>query len=278
MRAGSRNGLELLARLGYAARGTVNLIIGLLALLASLGHGSGTTGSKGALELILSQPLGAVLVAIVAIGLFGFALWRGLQALVDADGLGRSAKSIALRVGRGFSALVYIGLGVLAVGLLTGRSIGGNDQEARSWTAWLLFQPLGPWLVAAIGIGIMGVAVGIAAKAWTASFRWRLACDEAAARWVIPLGRIGFAARGIVFFAAGVFLVAAAYWSDPYEAHGLGGALQALQEEPFGRTLYAIVAAGMAAFGAFGFVEAWYRRIHAPKAADVGREIKVHLT
>jgi hypothetical protein len=175
--------------------------------------------------------------------------------------------------------LVYIGLGVVAVGLLIGHRVGGNeDQEARSWTAWLLFQPLGPWLVAAIGIGIMGVAVGIAAKAWTASFRWRLACDEDAARWVIPLGRIGFAARGIVFFAAGVFLVAAAYWSDPYEAHGLGGALQALQEEPFGRTLYAIVAAGMAAFGAFGFVEAWYRRIHAPKAADVGREIKVHLT
>src|SRR5690348_10060803 len=105
MRAGSHSGLELLARLGYAARGTVNLIVGILALLASLGRGGGTTGSKGALEVILSQPLGAVLLTIVAIGLFGFALWRCLQALVDADGLGRSAKSVALRVGRGFSAL-----------------------------------------------------------------------------------------------------------------------------------------------------------------------------
>jgi len=27
----------------------------------------------------------------------------------------------------------------------------------------------------------------------------------------------------------------------------------------------------------FGFVEVWYRRIHAPKAAEVGREIKAHL-
>ena len=40
-----RSGLELLARLGYAARGAVSLLVGLLALLAAFGRG-GATGSN----------------------------------------------------------------------------------------------------------------------------------------------------------------------------------------------------------------------------------------
>jgi hypothetical protein len=40
-----RSGLELLARLGYAARGAVSLLVGLLALLAASGRdGGGATG------------------------------------------------------------------------------------------------------------------------------------------------------------------------------------------------------------------------------------------
>jgi hypothetical protein len=49
---------EWLARSGYAAHGCVYVIMGGLAVLAALGAGGQTTGAKGALAALLSQPFG----------------------------------------------------------------------------------------------------------------------------------------------------------------------------------------------------------------------------
>jgi Domain of Unknown Function (DUF1206) len=273
--AARRNRLELLARLGYAARGAVSLIIGVLALLAALGRGGGATGSKGALQALFSQPLGAVLLGAVALGLFGFAMWRAFQSLLDADGRGTDAKAIMVRIGQAVSAIIYVGLGVFALSLLFGwgQGGGGGEDSARDWTAWLLAQPFGRWLVGGVGLAVAGAALGMGYKAWTASFRQHLAAD--APGWVTSLGRVGYVARGIVFLVIGGFLLLAAWQSDASEARGLGGALAALQAQPFGQALFGLVAAGLAAFGAFEFAEARYRRIGAPDAgrlADVAKE------
>jgi hypothetical protein len=272
----ARNHLELLARLGYAARGAVSLIVGILALIAAFGRGGGTTGSKGALQTLLTQPLGEVLLAAVTLGLFGFALWRALQSLLDADGRGTGAKAIAGRVGQAVSAIIYLGLGVFALGLLLGwGQSSGEEQSARDRTAWLLAQPLGRWLVGAVGLGIVGAALGMAFKAWTASFKRHLASD--APFWVVSLGRLGCAARAVVFLVVGGFLVVAAWQSDPSEARGLGGALVALQAQPFGQALFGLVALGLAAFGAFELAEARFRRIDAPDASKAAGAAKVRI-
>ncbi|MBL6456303.1 DUF1206 domain-containing protein [Belnapia sp. T6] len=261
-----RRRLELLARLGYAARGVVNLLIGGLALLAAFQRGGSATGSKGALQTLFFQPLGTVLLAIVALGLFGFAVWRLCQAVLDADGHGRAPRALVIRLGQVISAIIYAGLGVFALGLVMGWGSGGQgeEQSARDWTRWLLSQPFGRWLVGAVGLAIGGAGLGMMVKAWSASFARRLACEAATARWVIPLGRLGYAARGIVFLLVAGFLLLAAYRTDPSEAHGLGGALLSLQAQPFGRVLFGLVAFGLAAFGLFEFAEARYRRIEAP--------------
>jgi hypothetical protein len=274
--AASRKRLEQLARLGYAARGAVSLIVGGLALLAAFGRGGEATGSKGALQALVAQPLGEALLAVVALGLFGFALWRALQSVLDADGEGRSAKAIAVRAGQGIAAIAYAGLGIFALGLLLAwaRS-GGDEQSARDWTAWLLAQPFGRWLVGAAGLAIIGAAFGMAAKAWTASFRRHLDCGPAAS-WVIPLGRSGFAARAVVFVVVGGFLLVAAWQADPSEARGLGGALTALRRQPYGQALFALVAAGLAAFGAFNFAAARFRRIAAPEPGEMVEAAKAH--
>jgi hypothetical protein len=269
MAGGNRNALELLARLGYAAHGSVSLLVGLLALLAAFGRGGATTGSRGALQTLLAQPMGQVLLGAVAIGLFGFAMWRACQGLLDADGRGNSRGALLARAGQLISAIIYVGLGIAAVGLLMGwRSRGDDGQSARDWTAWLLSQPFGRWAVAAVGLAVIGAAIGMASKAWRASFRRHMTCDARAARWVVPLGRVGHAARAVVTLTVGIFLLVAAWQSDASEARGLGGALRALQDQPFGQALFALIAAGLAAFGAFEFAEARYRRIDAP---DAGR-------
>src|SRR6476661_5434980 len=108
---GDQNVLEAMARAGYAARGAVFLIVGGLALVAALGSGdSKPAGSKGALVALLGQPFGKILLGVVAAGLVGFAVWRFLQGVVDADHQGTETKAILRRIGQALSGAIYIGL------------------------------------------------------------------------------------------------------------------------------------------------------------------------
>jgi hypothetical protein len=261
-----RHALELLARLGYAARGVVNLIIGLLAFLAALGQGGQTTGSKGALLSLLSHPLGSAFLGIVALGLFGFALWRACQSVLDADHRGHGAKALVARGGQAISAAIYTSLGIYAATLCAGFAAGGTDDSraAQDWSRWLMAHPFGEVLVALAGLVVAGMGVTMLGWAWKGSFAKHLDCPGTASNWVMPLGRTGFTARGLVFLVIGIFLVLAAWHSNPHEVRGLSGALRALQGQPFGQILYGLVALGLVAFGIFEFAEARYRRIRAP--------------
>ena len=100
-----------LARFGFAAKGVVYMIIGVLAVLAAFGdRGEQTTDSRGALQEVLTQPFGQVLLGVIAVGLFGYAAWRFVQAIFDTENKGSDAKGIFTRIG-------YAGIGVLYASL-----------------------------------------------------------------------------------------------------------------------------------------------------------------
>jgi hypothetical protein len=267
----SRNPLEILARAGYGARGVVYGLVGGLALLAAIGSGGQTGGSRGALESLLSQPFGKVWLTLIGLGLAGFCVWRVVEALTDADRHGADPKGLVIRGARLISGGIYAGLAISALGLAFGWGGGGgagDDQAAQDWTAWLLVQPFGRWLVGFIGLAIVGVGAVFAGKAWRGNVAAHLSLPSDTRQWVVPLGRLGFAARGLVFVMIGGFLILAAFHSASSEVHGLGGALQALQKQPYGSALLALAAIGLFAFGVFGIVQARYRHIDAPDMGD----------
>lgn len=257
----SRIGLRLLARIGYAARGVIYVIVGSFAALAALGPGGETPDSRGALVEVLNAPFGNVLLGLVAAGLVGYALWRATQALLDADEHGTDMRGLVIRAGLAVSSVTHAGLAVAAVGLIFGWGTGGSGDSSQEWTARLMSQPWGAWLVGAAGLAIIGAGIAHGIKAWRGDFRRRFDLDEQEQRYIMPVSRFGLYARGAVFVIIGGFLIVAAVQNDPSEARGLSGALQALQDQPYGWILLGIVAVGLIAFGAYSIIESVYRRI-----------------
>jgi hypothetical protein len=258
-------GITLLARFGYAAKGVVYIIIGVLAAYAAFTSGGRTTDSRGALEEIMIQPYGKYLLGAVAIGLAGYALWRFVQALKDTEDKGSGVKGIAIRIGYAIIGVIYLGLAFSAVQIILG--FGGNgssEASSKEWTATLLAQPFGQWLVGLAGLGFIAAALSHFYKAFTAKFREKLMMSkmsEGVQTFAIRTGRFGLAARGVVFGIIGAFLIQAALHSNAGEARGLSGALSALGEQTYGQILLGVVALGLVAYGFYMLVLSRYRRI-----------------
>lgn len=254
--------LEPLGRLGFAAKGAVYMLIGALALRVALGLGGETTDAQGALRRMLTAPFGALLLVATAVGLFGYALWRFVQAAMDTEWKGSDAKGLVQRIAYAVSGCIHLGLAFWAARLLTGDSGGGD--AARSWTAQLMSRPAGAWLVGIVGAIVIGVGLYQFYHAFSAKFREELLLGRmgpAEEEWLTRLGRFGYAARGVVFGLVGLFLVVAARQAEPGAARGLGGALATLARQRSGSWLLGVVAAGLVAYGALMLAEARYRRM-----------------
>jgi hypothetical protein len=257
-----------LARFGQLAHGVVYGVVGYLAARAAAGTGGTTTDTNGALGWVVQAPFGKVLLVVLAVGLVGYAMYRLVQAGWDTENKGSDFNGLRARGAYAFIGLVHIGLALSATGLAAGRGGGsGSDDTTRDLTARLLAAPLGQFLVAAVGLGVLGVAGFQLYAAWTARFRRRLdlgGLGPSGEHWVVRLGQAGYAARGVIFAIIGLFLILAGLRAEPGEARGLGGALAALAEQPFGPYLLGIVAAGFVAYGTYAGLEARYRRITLP--------------
>jgi hypothetical protein len=86
-------------------------------------------------------------------------------------------------------------------------------------------------------------------------------------RWIVATAKFGYLAKATVYGVIGIiglFLISAAIHSDAREAHGLGGALLALERRPYGDWLLAAVAFGFLAYAAYLLLLVSYRRILKP--------------
>lgn len=253
--------VERLARLGYAARGIVYALVGILAVQAAFGGRGQTTDSRGAIQKIAQES--TALLWLVALGLFGYALWKVIQGVLDPEGKGSDAKGWIQRGAMVVSGLLYGGLAWAAVKMATGNG-GSGGGGSQGFTAEMMAKPFGRWLVALAGLAVIVYAVYEMYKAWTEKFKRKLKMGEMEpeeqkiATWT---GKAGLLARGIVFILSGWFLVQAALRFDPSQARGLSGALDTLASQPFGPWLLGLVALGLVAFGAYSILQARYRRI-----------------
>ena len=267
---GAARGIVLLARAGYAAKGIVYIVIGALAARVAAGAGGETTDQHGALDAIRGGPFGTIALAVIGVGLLGYMAWRLVAAATDAESDGSDPSSLGKRILHAGRGAAYGLLGVSALRALdnVGSESAGHAQQTRDWTARLLDLPYGRELVVAVGLGVIGYAGYQVYRASTDKVKKHLdfaGADPGRAEWIVRLGRIGIAARAVVFALIGVFLVKAGMQSDSSEVGGIAQSLDAVAGAPFGRVALGAVALGLVAYGGYQLATARYRHIRATR-------------
>jgi len=246
---------EAATRAGFAARGIMYILIGYLALKSGNSRGNG-----GALEY-LNSGNGKILLAGMAIGFLAYGLWRISEAALDSAGQGSDRKGMAKRGAGLLSGLIHLGLAFYAARLASGGGGGGSDG-AEKGAAAALSLPGGQTLLTVAAIILLVGGIYQFVNAAKLGFLRHL--DQRAAReaWVRWAGRLGYAARGLVFLVMAYFLLNAARGDNAQRAGGTGDALGSLPP-----SVQTFVAAGLLLFGLFSLVEARFRRIAPPEWA-----------
>jgi len=254
-----------LGRAGLVAKGITFGIVAAIALKVAIAGGGKIEDRPGALHALADSLFGKILLAALAVGLAGYALWRFAQALLGRELETGEREGVLQRIGLVARGALYSWLAYLCAELVVNAnaSAGGGKKEDDA-TARVLDLPLGQWLVAAAGLAVMGAGAFNVYRGLSGTFRKDLKEEQMGGeerRWYTVLGVIGHNARGVVFLLAGFFLVRAAWEYDPNEAIGLDGALAKLAHQSYGHVLLGLTAAGLFAYALFCLVQARYREL-----------------
>lgn len=242
--------LDMGARAGFVASGVLHLLIAFLAVRVAFHNSSKSPDQSGALATLAQNPAGKALLIVFVVGFVALALWQLSQA-VFRHGVKDRFGAVAL-------AVVYLAMAWTSFSFARNH---GRSSAARSTdvTATLMKHQGGRWLVAAIGLVIIGVGIYHVAK----GIRTRFIKDlrEHPGTVIIWIGRIGYVAKGIALGIVGALFVVAAVRHRSADAKGLDGALSTLGHAMAGQLLLTLMGLGLACFGVYLFGRARYARI-----------------
>ncbi|HVF37971.1 MAG TPA: DUF1206 domain-containing protein [Sphingomicrobium sp.] len=242
--------LTTLTRLGFAARGLLYIVIALLLIRA--GRSEDPSGALG----YLAQGGGGLLMIAIAAGFIGYGLWRLSDALFNIEGHSSDNKGLRERLGAGGSGIVHLLLAWQAVKLIRGAepaSDGATQDSART----ALEIPGGEVALLLAGLVLLAVGAFQVMKAVKGHFLRHLEPQIASQPWAKWAGKLGYAARGLVFLISGGFLIKAGLEARASEAGGIEEALAWL-DSPWD----VLIAIGLFCFGLYSLIEARFRILH----------------
>ena len=249
--------LDHAIRAGLVAYGVVHLLVAWLAIQLALGEKEDSASNSGAMHYLSQQPLGGVLVWMVAVGMFLLVLWRLLEFAFGYRDESDDAKRWRKRATSLGKAVIYGAIGWSAVQTATGS--GGGKGGTDSTTAKLMQLPGGHLIVGAVGIAIIGYGASLVYRGWSEKFREHLDAQGQSGKdgsAYVKLGKAGYIAKGISIALVGALFGYAAITHDPKKSGGLDQALQTVLEQPFGQVLLIAIGLGIAAYGIFCFARA----------------------
>lgn len=272
--AAEHPGAVKIGRAGWFAKGVVYVIAGVLAIevaaRASGWSNSPTTGSQeasptGAVKTVAGSGGGTLLLWLLAIGMFIYALWRIVTAALPG---GKDAEAMAHRIGYVCSAIIYSTFAVSAIALArrAPTSPDGN-KKVTDISASIMSHSAGRVLLGAVGVIIIAVGLYRISKGVKLDVNDELdlsGMSPARVTWTKRLGAIGEIGRGIGIGLVGFFLLRSAITYNAGDATGLDGALRRLAVSGWGQVVVLIVGVGFVAYGVFCLATFTHRRLQAP--------------
>ena len=256
-RAGSE-AVSLMGRLGYGARGIVYFLVGASAVIAAIRPGHRPAGPTDALQLGHGHPIGALFLLLLAFGLACLAGWFTVAGLETTRRSG--GRSWWRGIGMLGDAVVYMAFMADVAGVAFGIWQGGGDRNLQSWTAWVSAYGSGRVLIGIAGAAVLTGGIGLLVWGLIGNIDKGVDLPAEEKRLVRPVARYGVAGRGAAIALVGAYLIAAAAYGNPREAHEVGGVLAALRQVPYGRALIGLFGLAFIGSSLFDFVAAFYRR------------------
>ena len=274
--AAEHPGIVKVGRAGWAAKGVVYLVAGVLAVmivLKSFGWSSSATTKEasptGAIKTIGGSTGGAVLLWGLALGMLLYAAWRVVSALMPG---GADAKGVVKRIGFLLSAVIYTTFAITAISLARSSSANANanangNSKVTSLTARIMAHSSGRLVIGVIGAIVIGAGLYRIAKGVKRDVTDELDLSGMSRRrehWTRRLGVVGEVGRGVGIGLIGFFLLRAALTFNAAQATGLDGALRRLAVQSWGALIVAVVGVGFVSYGMFCLESFTHRRLQAP--------------
>ncbi|WP_295123638.1 DUF1206 domain-containing protein [uncultured Leifsonia sp.] len=255
--AGDSRFLEVPARVGFAASGLIQVLLGGLAIQLGASH-TGEPDQTGALEEVAKIPGGFLVLWIAAIGLFALALWLLTEAILVRGGA--VTDRWVRRVEHLSKAVAYTVLGLTALAFAQGHPTSASTTTSRV-SGGILSTPGGQLLLGALGLVAGAVGAYFVVKGVRLRFRRDIRLPAGLpGRGLTVLGAIGYVAKGIVVGLAGAAFIVAAVRAQAANATGLAGGLTTLEQVPFGGVIIVVLGLGLIASGVYNIARAWLAR------------------
>lgn len=251
--------VQFLGRAGMVCYGLVHVLLAWLCAQVVLGDSGERTDQKGAVATIAETSYGPFLLWLIAIGLFAFAVWQLVEASVGYTWIAKDRKRLGKRIGAVARAVTATIIGIAAIKIVSGAGAENTTAQQQEMTAQVLALPAGQFLVGAVAVGILVVAVIVGRKGVKRSFEEDLDMSElppSTRKWVERLGRIGWIGKGLAYAIIAILVGTAAVTANPEESGGMDKALHTLAGQPYGVFLLAVIAIGFLGFGVYCFAAA----------------------
>jgi hypothetical protein len=259
-------------RVGWAAKGVVYLLAGILAVVVALkavGWSDSSSNQEasptGAIKTIAATTGGSVLLWVLAVGMLLYAAWRVVSAVMPGSS---GAESWVKRIGYLVSAVIYTTFAITAISLArSSHASADGNSKVTDLTARTMTHSAGRFVIGAIGVIAIGAGLYRLIKGLKRDVNDELdlsGMSAQRAQWTRRLGAIGEVGRGIAIGLIGFFLLRAAVTFDASQATGLDGALRRLAVTSWGQLLVAVIGVGFVAYGVFCLTTFTHRRLQAP--------------
>lgn len=255
-----------MARIGYYSKGTVYVLIGLLAFMAALGIGGKAAGTLGMLRSLAEIPFGEGLLWLIGTGLIGYIFWNAIRVIKNPDRFGKSGKDAARRALYVLTGILYANVAYHAF-----RIIWQSRNEIYTQnplTERFIQQTFGQWITGLIGLFIIGFGIYETYKGLSRKFMESLKdkeMDKQEKRIALYSGKLGLTARGIVFGLIGFFFIHTAVVAGLGQPIGLDRALATIARQPHGPWLLGIISIGLILYGISEMIKGQYKYMEIKK-------------